>query len=135
MTGTCCAKESAIMILACSGCSNVGQIANQAAVELTREMFGRMYCLAGIGGGLQGFIQSAKDVPLIAAIDGCARATLQRAGIDSLRHIVLTDLGIEKNKNFELNPHDVQRAKQAVRAACAAEGAVAPDPAAGSCCG
>ncbi|MEJ5357855.1 MAG: putative zinc-binding protein [Desulfobacterales bacterium] len=109
------------MILACSGGSNVGQIANQAAVELTQEKFGTMYCLAGIGGGLQGFIQSAKDVPVIVAVDGCAvgcaRATLKRAGIDSFQHIVLTELGIEKNKNFQLNPEDVRRAKEAVRAA------------------
>lgn len=30
------------MILACSGDSNVGQLSNQAAVELTREGFGKM---------------------------------------------------------------------------------------------
>jgi len=38
------------MILACSGGSNVGQLSNQAAVALTREGFGKMYCLAGVGG-------------------------------------------------------------------------------------
>jgi uncharacterized metal-binding protein len=49
------------MILSCSGGSNVGQLANQAAVELTREGFGKMYCLAGVGGLLSGFVQSARD--------------------------------------------------------------------------
>ena len=38
------------MILACSGGSNVGQLSNQAAIELTHEGFGKMFCLAGIGG-------------------------------------------------------------------------------------
>lgn len=139
MAQECCATGNAIMILACSGGSNVGQIANQAAVELTQEKFGTMYCLAGIGGGLQGFIQSAKDVPVIAAIDGCAvgcaRATLQRAGIDSFRHVVLTALGIDKNKNFQLNPEDVRRAKEAVRAACNGEDVAVFKSAAGGCCG
>ncbi len=139
MTQECCASGKAIMILACSGGSNVGQIANQAAIELTEEAFGTMYCLAGIGGGLQGFIQSAKDVPVIAAIDGCAvgcaRATLKRAGIDAFRHVVLTELGIEKNKNFRLNPEDVRRAKEAVRAACNGAGVAVFKPAAGGCCG
>ncbi len=45
-----------VMILACSGASNVGQLSNQAAVELTREGFGKRSCLAGIGGELMGFI-------------------------------------------------------------------------------
>lgn len=35
------------MILACSGGSNVGQLSNQAAIELTQEGFGKMFCLAG----------------------------------------------------------------------------------------
>lgn len=49
------------MILACSGGSNVGQISNQAAVELTQENFGKMFCLEGVGGHLSGFVQSAKS--------------------------------------------------------------------------
>ena len=63
MSETCCDGGSNVMILACSGGSNVGQLSNEAAVELTREGFGKMFCLAGIGGHLSGFVQSAKDVP------------------------------------------------------------------------
>jgi hypothetical protein len=58
------------MILACSGGSNVGQLSNQAAVELTQEGFGKMFCLAGVGGHLGGFVQSAKDVPQMVADEG-----------------------------------------------------------------
>jgi len=71
MTQECCTSNKQVMILACSGASNVGQLSNQAAVELTREGFGKMYCLAGIGAHLSGFVQSAKDVPALVAIDGC----------------------------------------------------------------
>ncbi len=59
----CCATGSNVMILACAGGSNVGQLSNRAAVELTQEEVGKMFCLAGIGGQLSGFVQSAKDEP------------------------------------------------------------------------
>jgi uncharacterized metal-binding protein len=122
MENNCCASNNNIMLLACSGGSNVGQLSNRAAVELTQEGFGKMYCLAGIGGQLKGFVQSAKDVPVIAAIDGCAvgcaKAILKNAGIQNYNYIVLTDLGIEKNKNFNLSDEDILRVKKAVAAAC-----------------
>ena len=71
MADKCCTSGGNIMILTCSGGSNAGQLANQAAAELTQEGYGKMYCLAGIGGRLGGFIQSARDVPEMIAIDGC----------------------------------------------------------------
>lgn len=33
---TCCAADQQIMLLACSGGSNVGPLSNQAVVELTQ---------------------------------------------------------------------------------------------------
>ena len=142
MENKCCAANTEIMILACSGGSNVGQLSNQAAVELTQEGFGKMYCLAGIGGQLKGFVQSAKDVPMIAAIDGCSvgctKAILKNADIANHNYIVLTDLGIEKNKNFTLSDEDVRKVKDAVRAACAVPlpaAAMSAAPSKGGCCG
>jgi uncharacterized metal-binding protein len=142
MAQDCCATGNNIMILACSGGSNVGQLSNQAAVELTQEGFGKMYCLAGIGGRLKGFTQSALDVPMIAAVDGCsvgcAKAILKNAGIQNYNHIVLTDIGIEKNKNFTLSAEDVRKVKEAVYAACAGQQPsirISSTPAKGGCCG
>jgi len=142
MPEDCCKSNNNIMILACSGGSNVGQLSNQAAVELTQEGFGKMYCLAGIGGRLNGFVQSAKDVPVIAAIDGCAvgctRAILKNADIQNYNYVVLTDLGIEKNKNFSLNTDDVRRVKDAIQAACNGQQpavVINAAPAKGGCCG
>ncbi|RLB67747.1 MAG: hypothetical protein DRH04_07610 [Deltaproteobacteria bacterium] len=71
MVETCCEGGNDVMFLACSGGSNAGQLSNQAAVELTQEGFGKIFCLAGIGSKLSGFVQSAKDVPVMMAIDGC----------------------------------------------------------------
>jgi uncharacterized metal-binding protein len=119
MSGDCCSSNNNVMILACSGGSNVGQLSNRAAVELTQEGFGKMFCLAGIGGNLSGFIQSAKDVPAMVAIDGCAvgcaKAILANAQVPNPNYLVLTDLGIEKNKNFNLDAADVQTVKEAVK--------------------
>ena len=119
MTQNCCVPGENIMILSCSGGSNVGQLSNRAAIELTQEGFGKMFCLAGIGGHLGGFVQSAKDVPAMAVIDGCevgcAKAILDHAEIPAKNYLVLTELGIEKNKNFNLKNEDIQKVKAAVR--------------------
>ena len=114
-----CAPQGSVMILACSGGSNVGQLSNQAAVELTQEGFGKLFCLAGIGGHLSGFVQSARDVPEMVVIDGCskgcAKATLENAEVPLRNYVVLTDLGIEKNKALHLRREDIEKVKEAVR--------------------
>ena len=122
MSENCCATTGNVMILPCSGGSNVGQLANQAAVELTQDGFGKIFCLAGIGGRLSAFVQSAKDVDRMIVIDGCdlacAKATLETAGVPLKDYLVVTDLGIEKNKNFALKPEDVTKVKDAVKVVC-----------------
>lgn len=122
-TNDCCTSGGNVMILACSGGSNVGQLSNQAAVELTREGVGKMFCLAGIGGQLSGFVQSARDVAGMVVIDGCslgcAKASLENAQVPMKSYIVLTDLGIEKNKDLNLKPEEVLRVKEAVKEALA----------------
>ena len=122
MTEDRSATNGNMMLLACSGGSNVGQLANQAAIELTQEGFGKMFCLAGIGGDLSNFVQSAKDAPRMIAIDGCdvgcAKAILERTEVPLKDYIVLTTLGIEKNKDFDLKHLDVQKAKDEIRRTC-----------------
>jgi uncharacterized metal-binding protein len=122
MSDACCAANEKIMLLSCSGGSNVGQLSNRAAVELTREGFGTMYCLAGIGGRLSGFVQSASDVKTLVTIDGCslgcARAALEGAGVPVREYLVITDLGIEKNKEFSLKQQDIHTVKEAVKETC-----------------
>lgn len=119
MSQECCATNNNIMILACSGGSNVGQLANQVAVELTQEGFGKMFCLAGIGAHLSGFVQSAKDVPVMVAIDGCpvgcAKKILEHAEIPLQAYRAITDLGIEKNRDTDLKREEIDKVKAAVR--------------------
>ena len=81
-----------------------------------------MFCLAGIGGHLGGFVRSAKDVPTMVAIDGCevgcAKAILDHAEIPTKNYLVLTDLGIEKNKDFNLKAEDIRKVKSAIKSFC-----------------
>ena len=102
----CSCESSQVLLFPCSGGSNVGQIANAAAVRLTRDGCGRMYCLAGLGGHVSGIVESTRSAPLRVAIDGCpvrcATATLRRFGMEPEVSVIVTELGIGKNKDFDL---------------------------------
>lgn len=103
--GSCCVCEVApALVLACSGASNVGQIANNLMIELDRKGIGKGYCLAGLGGDLTAFVESCRASEVIL-IDGCPLAcgkkTLERHGIEPVRYIVVTELGVQKNRSFE----------------------------------
>ena len=119
MAQDCGQPQVNTLILACSGGSNVGQLANQAAVELTQEGFGKLFCLAGVGAHLSGFVQAAKDIPNLVVIDGCeigcAKGVLEQAGVPRRAYLVITDLGIAKNKEMHLRRDEIDRVKAAVR--------------------
>ena len=53
----CLCSNSDVRIVACSGGSNVGQIANQAAIELAKAKVGGFFCLAGIGAHIKGMVK------------------------------------------------------------------------------
>jgi uncharacterized metal-binding protein len=107
------------MILTCSGGSNVGQLSNQAAVELTQEGFGKLSCLAGVGAHLPGFVQAAKDIANLVVIDGCdvgcAKGVLAQAEVPLSAYLVITALGIDKNKDLNLQREEIDLVKQAVQ--------------------
>jgi len=111
MEERCLCEQNGILIFSCAGSSNVGQIANQAAIRLAQEGVGRYFCLAGIGGHVSGMIESTKAGKMLIAIDGCpvgcAKKTLEHAGFKIDEYARVTELGIEKNHEFSLAPSDV----------------------------
>jgi uncharacterized metal-binding protein len=119
MAQDCCQPQVDTIILACSGGSNVGQLSNQAAVELTQEGFGKLFCLAGVGAHLSGFVQSVRNIPHLVVIDGCevgcARGVLEQAEVPLRSYLVITDLGIGKNKDMNLKREEIEKVKQEVR--------------------
>lgn len=123
----CCATKD-VMLLACSGGSNVGQIANDAAKALDQLGQGRMYCAVGVGTQLPSFVEAAKAAGTLVAIDGCEVACvkkgLEKAGITPQVYVVATELGIEKGHHFNYTRDEV--AEVAGAAARALQG--------GGCC-
>lgn len=119
MAQDCCQPTINTMILTCSGGSNVGQLSNQAAVELTQEGFGKLSCLAGVGAHLPGFVQAAKDIANLVVIDGCdvgcAKEVLAQAAVPISAYLVITALGIDKNKDLNLQREEIDLVKQAVQ--------------------
>ena len=109
LTCECTAEE--ITFLPCSGGSNCGQIANQAAVSLDTLGVGKIYCLAGIAAHIGGMVESAKSAKRLVAIDGCqvacAKKTIEHAGLKVTDWICVTDEGIAKNHQFKLTPEEI----------------------------
>jgi uncharacterized metal-binding protein len=61
MADCCCnGKQTANLIYACSGSANTGLLADQVARRLALEGNGKMTCLAAVGAGLSGFLESAR---------------------------------------------------------------------------
>lgn len=117
MSGCAC-NSSDVLFFACSGGSNVGQLSNAAAAELAQQDHGKMYCLAGLGGAVSGIVESTKAARLKVAIDGCsigcAKAIFDRLGLAPEIHVVVTELGIEKNHTFDISSEDLNKTCEAV---------------------
>ena len=126
-TSPCCrgAAKKNVLLYACSGGANVAEASDKAAREMMFAGCGSMVCLAGVGGGIQGMIQSAKDADVNLLIDGCpmecAKKVFERAGISNYRHMRVTDLGIEKAKGFRCTHEQVQKVVNKAREVLAAK--------------
>ncbi len=116
MEERCLSEPNEILIFSCAGSSNVGQIANQAAVRLAQEGIGRYFCLAGIGGHVSGMIESTKAGKMLIAIDGCpvgcGKKTLEHAGFNIDEYVQVTELGFEKNHDLNILAPDVGKVAQ-----------------------
>ena len=125
--GECCggAGKRTILLYACSGGANVAEIADRAARELMFSGCGSMFCLAGIGAGIEAMVQTARDADLNLVIDGCpmdcAKKIFDRAGVANCRQIKVTDLGIEKTKGVRATAEQVQKVVAKAKESLAAE--------------
>ena len=112
----CCAADAAgrnVLFYACSGGANVGEVADKAARKMMYDGAGSMFCLAGIGAGIQGMIQTARDADLNVVIDGCdvdcAKKIFDNCGVTNYVQIKVTDLGIEKVKGVRATDDHVAK--------------------------
>ena len=97
---SCSCSGGPKLIFACSGAADVGEIADRAARQLTKEGIGKMFCTAGIGGRVSGIMKTTESAERILAIDGCplncVKNSLEQAGFNKFDHLQLADLGLEK---------------------------------------
>lgn len=93
-------QEKNVIIYACSGCSDAGEIADHIARRLAREGIAQMSCLAGIGGRVKNHMLKAEKAEDILVVDGCplncAAMTLKHAGFEKFEHLELHKMGIRK---------------------------------------
>ncbi|MEN6373113.1 MAG: putative zinc-binding protein [Armatimonadota bacterium] len=116
----CCSASSTTTVLACSGGSNVGQIANEAAKLLDTAGEAKFFCLAGVGGHISGMIASVEGCNKVLVLDGCpvacAKKAMDAANIKGYTHITVTNLGIEKVHDFKLSDEQINQVLSACRA-------------------
>lgn len=119
MADSCNCSASPKLIFSCSGAADVGEVADRAARQLTRSGTGKMYCLAGVGGGIPAILEQTGMAAAILAIDGCptacVSASLKKAGFDGFRHIQIADLGLNKGE-APASPENIERVVKAASA-------------------
>ena len=98
----CSCTTAPKLVFPCSGASDVGGLSDRAARQMTLDLMGKMYCLAGIGGWVEGIMANTRAAARVLVIDGCkeecARKTMELAGFKNFQHLRLADMGFEKGK-------------------------------------
>lgn len=109
--GSCCGGAPRL-VFACSGASDVGAVADQAARRVSRMKLASMGCLAAVANGLDFAMDPVKVADRIIVIDGCpekcAKQTMEKAGITSYDYILLSELGMEKG-HTKVNQEHIAR--------------------------
>lgn len=118
----CCGNgKKKILFYSCSGGANVAEVADRACRELQSVGDGGMFCLAGVGAGIDSMVQTARDADLNVIIDGCdvdcGRKIFERAGLANFVHVRVTDLGVAKSKSVRASGDQVADAVAAARQA------------------
>ncbi|MEI7832412.1 MAG: putative zinc-binding protein [bacterium] len=118
MSTNCCGKGD-VLIFACSGGSNVGQISNDAAKALDQSGQGSFFCLIGVGAGVGPIVErTKKDSTTVVAIDGCnvacAKKALANIGVSADVYVDVTALGVEKGHHFNHTQAEIDQTSKTV---------------------
>lgn len=99
------------VIVACCGGSYAGQLACRGAVRLAREGYGDLVAVAAVAAVCRPEIeqvQAADDVGVIDGCEtGCARAILERLGLEPDQYIVVAGLPLRSTGYLGIDPQDV----------------------------
>jgi uncharacterized metal-binding protein len=90
-----------VCVLACSGCSAAGELADHTARRLQQLGAAKMGCLAGVGGRIPTIMATVQKASGILMIDGCplecGTHVLRGAGLTNFKQLKLHELNIRKN--------------------------------------
>ena len=102
-----------VCVLACSGCSAAGELADLTARRLQHMGAARMSCLAGVGGRVPSILATVQSASGILMIDGCplecGTHVLRHAGFSGFRQLKLHEHGVRKNDAEAVNKLAVDR--------------------------
>lgn len=133
----CCGSGNRL-VYACSGGSDVGEIADRVARKLVKKGFARPSCLAGVGGHISGFIASALGNTENIVIDGCpvacAKKTLEHIDAKMI-HYMLADFGLNKGQTPVENHIIDQIAEKIIAGSSVASGEPGASTASRCACG
>ena len=128
MSECCCGGTDPtknVLLYACSGGANVAEASDKACRQLMSEGLNSMFCHAGLGAGIRGMVQQARDADLNVVIDGCpvdyAWKTFDKLALSNVCFVRVTDLGLEKKPKGTRTTNDevttiVDHMKQALAA-------------------
>ena len=95
----CCGSNEDVLITSCAGASDVGFLSDRVARMLSVAGRGSIYCLAGVGAQIPGFVKGAKEAGKNIVVDGCpvkcGKKILDNLDIPS-DSFVITELGYKK---------------------------------------
>lgn len=99
-----------VIVYACSGASNLGQLANEIAVRLDRLGLAELACATEVGAQDGDGQNSSKPVLAISGCtSGCCFAMLEQHGVDVSRSVILAERGIAKAKHVLVDDDSTER--------------------------
>ena len=97
-----CSSSGEILVMACSGASDIGCLSDKVARKLRDNGIRSMKCLAMIAAGNQPLIESLKTANVLV-IDGCSidcgKKIMDNAGLRDYAYLRLTDHGFQKGQS------------------------------------
>lgn len=109
-----------VCVLACSGCSAAGELADHTARRLQQLGVAEMSCLAGVGGRIPTMMTVVRNASHILMIDGCwlacGASVLRTAGFTKFKQLKLHQVGVHKHSTVAVDDATVARlAEEAMR--------------------
>ncbi len=93
------------IVYACSGCSNLAQMAHNISLNLDGDGIAEMSCVSGVVGKVAPILELANSGRTIIAIDGCGlsctKSCLEAGGLNADYYYQISDLGFEKRSKWK----------------------------------